>query len=78
MVKNKTKFGFSLAEALVSMLVLSLFFMATSKIISTRPKSEKITNKHEKKQTTTQPKNKNYFIPAGIAYKPSVYDTKVP
>ena len=28
------------------MLVLSLFFMATSKIISTRPKSEKITNKH--------------------------------
>ena len=46
MVKDKTKFGFSLAEALVSMLVLSMFFMATSKIISTKPKSENITYIH--------------------------------
>ena len=46
MVKNKTKFGFSLAEALVSMLVLSMFFLATSKIITTRPKAEVITYKH--------------------------------
>ncbi len=37
---------------------------------------EKIPNKHEKKQTNTKPKNKNYFIPAGIAYKPDDFFSK--
>ena len=44
-IKNK-KFGFSLAEALVSMLVMSMFFIATSKIITTKPKKEVQANKH--------------------------------
>ena len=44
-IKNK-KFGFSLAEALVSMLILSVFFVATSKIITTKPKQEVQSNKH--------------------------------
>ena len=30
---------------------------------------EKIPNRNEKKQSDSKPKNKNYFIPAGIAYK---------
>ena len=34
------KRGFSLAEALVSMLILSMFFMATSKIITIKQKDE--------------------------------------
>ena len=37
---------------------------------------EKIPNKHEKKQTNTKPKNKNYFIPAGIVYKPDDFFSK--
>ncbi len=44
-IKNK-KFGFSLAEALVSMLVMSMFFIATSKIITAKPKKEIQANKH--------------------------------
>ena len=44
-IKNK-KFGFSLAEALVSMLVMSMFFIATSKIITTKPKKEVEANRH--------------------------------
>lgn len=42
--KNRIKFGFSLAEALVSMLVLSLFFMATAKIITLKQKDAKTNN----------------------------------
>ena len=37
---------------------------------------EKISNRHEKKQTNTKPKYKNYFIPAGIAYKPDDFYSK--
>ena len=37
---------------------------------------EKITNRHDKKQMNTKPKNKNYFIPAGIAYKPDDFYSK--
>jgi len=37
---------------------------------------EKISNRHEKKQTNTKQKNKNYFIPAGIAYKPDDFFSK--
>ena len=44
-IKNK-KFGFSLAEALVSMLIMSMFFIATSKIITTKPKKEVQANRH--------------------------------
>ena len=44
-IKN-TKCGFSLAEALISMLILSLFFIATSKIMTTKPKAEISENKH--------------------------------
>lgn len=44
-VRNK-KFGFSLAETLVSMLVLSIFFVVTSKIITVKPKAEIATNRH--------------------------------
>ena len=44
-IKNK-KFGFSLAETLISMLVLSMFFIATSKMITTKPKTEVSENKH--------------------------------
>jgi len=45
MVKHLNKIihikrGFSLAEALVSMLILSMFFMATSKIITIKQKDE--------------------------------------
>ena len=40
MVKSIKKTGFSLAEVLVSMLVLSVFFVATSKVITTKPKKE--------------------------------------
>ena len=37
---------------------------------------EKISNKHDKKQTNTKHKYKNYFIPAGIAYKPDDFFSK--
>ena len=37
---------------------------------------EKISNKHDKKQTNTKQKYKNYFIPAGIAYKPDDFFSK--
>ena len=47
MVKRMNKkSGFSLAEALISMLVVSVFFMATSKIITTKPKKEIEQSKH--------------------------------
>ena len=47
MVKRMNKkSGFSLAEALVSMLVVSVFFMAASKIITTKPKKELEQSKH--------------------------------
>jgi len=38
--ESNIKFGFSLAEALVSMLVLSLFFIATAKIITVKQKDK--------------------------------------
>ena len=44
-IKRK-KPGFSLAEALVSMLVLSIFFVASSRIITTKPKKEVQMNRH--------------------------------
>lgn len=40
MVNNIKKSGFSLAEALVSMLILSIFFVVTSKVITTRQPDE--------------------------------------
>ena len=40
------KKGFSLAEALVVMAIISIFFAAASKIITTRPKPPKQVNQH--------------------------------
>ena len=40
------KQGFSLVEVLVSMLILSIFFVAAAKIITTKPKEEKIVTPH--------------------------------
>ena len=43
---NVLKNGFSLAEVLVSMLILSVFFIATSKVITVKPKKEVQTFRH--------------------------------
>ena len=43
---NTLKTGFSLAEVLISMLILSVFFIATSKVISVKPKKEVQTFRH--------------------------------
>lgn len=40
------KKGFSLAEALVVMAVVSIFFAAVTKVITTRPKKPKQANLH--------------------------------
>lgn len=40
------KKGFSLAEALIVMAIVSIFFAAASKIITTKPKIKKQTNAH--------------------------------
>ena len=45
--KNKNKkFGFSLFEALVSMLILSIFFLASTKVITQKQKTEVQRNPH--------------------------------
>lgn len=46
MVKENTKNGFSLAEALISMLVVSMFFLATSKIMTHREPDDIISHSH--------------------------------
>ncbi len=43
---KKLVFGFSLAEALVSMLVLSIFFLATSKMITQRQPEDTVWHEH--------------------------------
>lgn len=40
------KLGFSLVEALISMAILSIFFAATAKIITTKPKKERVQAPH--------------------------------
>ena len=40
------KKGFSLAEALIVMAVVSIFFSAAAKVITIKPKPQKITNPH--------------------------------
>lgn len=45
-IKTYNKQGFSLAEALVSMLIVSIFFIATSKVASYKPRTEPQTNIH--------------------------------
>lgn len=40
------KNGFTLAEVLISMLLMSLFFMATTKVITQKPKAELQENPH--------------------------------
>lgn len=44
--KIKNKNGFSLAEALISMLILSIFFLATSKVMTTKQKPDEQVNPH--------------------------------
>ena len=44
--RQNTKLGFSLMEALVSMLILSVFFAATAKVITKKKKPEKIVYPH--------------------------------
>ena len=46
MVKKNHKKGFSLAEALVSMLILSIFFGVAAKMVTQRPKQEYIVSPH--------------------------------
>ena len=46
MVNIKNKKGFSLAEALISMLILSIFFLATSKVMTTKQKPDEQVNPH--------------------------------
>ncbi len=45
-IKKQNKSGFSLAEALVSMLILSVFFIATAKVITTKQPAGKIAITH--------------------------------
>ncbi len=40
MVRNNKKYGFSLVEALVSMLIMSVFFLAATKIMTQKPPKE--------------------------------------
>ena len=40
MVKDNKKLGFSLAEALMSMLIISVFFVAATKIVTQKPPKE--------------------------------------
>lgn len=44
--KSFKKLGFSLVEALISMAILSIFFAATAKIITTKPKKERVQTSH--------------------------------
>ena len=37
---------------------------------------ENLTNKHDRRPIYEKPKNKNYFVPAGIAYKPDDFFSK--
>lgn len=46
MVNMHNKSGFSIAEALVAMLVLSTFFVVTSKVVNIKPKQEVAVNPH--------------------------------
>ncbi len=46
MVKKNHKKGFSLAEALISMLILSIFFGIAAKMVTQRPKQEYIVSPH--------------------------------
>ena len=46
MVNVYTKKGFSLAEALISMLVISVFFIVASKVMTMRPKTEYALARH--------------------------------
>ena len=45
-IKKSNKTGFTLAEALVSMLILSLFFVATAKVVTTKQPRGKIAIVH--------------------------------
>lgn len=44
--QNSVKSGFTLAEVLVSMLLMSLFFLGTTKVITLKPKQEIQMNPH--------------------------------
>jgi len=46
MVKNNLKKGFSLAEALIVMVIISVFFATAAKVITTKPKAKRIVNEH--------------------------------
>jgi len=46
MVKNNLKKGFSLAEALIVMVIISVFFAVGAKVFTTRPKPKKQINSH--------------------------------
>ena len=46
MVKSSFKNGFSLMEALISMLIISIFFVASTKVMTTKQKDPPMRNPH--------------------------------
>ena len=61
------KKGFSLAEALVVMAIISIFFAAASKIITTKPKVKKQINAHGYYECYDSGGHKQKYVRDGVA-----------
>lgn len=61
------KKGFSLAEALVVMAIISIFFAAASKIITTKPKVKKQINAHGYYECYYSDGHKQKYVRDGVA-----------